>query len=129
PLAFFEASPSLYRDQRFFWQNADKTLTLVGVGRAAALESEDADGRFQSISTHWKTLCASLIKEEKDMNPVLFGGFSFDDKRMQEQEWSQFAAAHFIVPTFQWKVQNGKTLIAINHITSEPHAAEAFEGL
>ena len=51
PLAFFEAGDSCYKDERFYWQNADKTLTLVGIGHATVLTSEGTDDRFAHIST------------------------------------------------------------------------------
>ena len=48
PLAFFEAGDSCYKDERFYWQNADKTLTLVGIGHATVLTSEGTDDRFDT---------------------------------------------------------------------------------
>jgi len=64
PLSFFEAGASQYKDKRFYWQNADKTLTLVGIGHAYALANGKTDGRFKDISEQWKQLCSILIKEE-----------------------------------------------------------------
>ena len=58
PLAFFEAGDSCYKDERFYWQNADKTLTLVGIGHAKVLTSEGTDDRFAHISTSWNKLCS-----------------------------------------------------------------------
>ena len=46
PLSFFEAGASLYKDKRFYWQNADKTLTLVGIGHAYTLENGKTDWSF-----------------------------------------------------------------------------------
>ena len=40
PLAFLEAGNTCYKDQHFYWQNADQTLTLVGIGHAYVLTSE-----------------------------------------------------------------------------------------
>lgn len=127
PLAFFEAGRSHYGDHRFFWQNADKTVKLVGVGQAAVLTADTH--RFQSISRQWKALCGRLIKEEKDMDPVLFGGFSFDPQTRQDDEWTAFQAAYFTVPLIQLKIDNGKTYVSINYVTDELEAAAQFEGL
>ncbi|WP_301107616.1 isochorismate synthase MenF [Sporosarcina sp.] len=127
PLAFFEAGRSDYGDHRFLWQNADNTVKLVGIGQAAVLTAETE--RFQSISSQWKALCEGLIKEEKDMDPVLFGGFSFDPETRQDEEWQAFPAAYFTVPLFQLKMENGKTYVSINYVTEEMEAAAEFEAL
>ncbi|WP_153730927.1 isochorismate synthase [Sporosarcina obsidiansis] len=127
PLAFFEAGRLYYSDHRFFWQNADKTVKLVGIGQATVLTADTQ--RFQSISAQWKALCERLIKEEKDMEPVLFGGFSFDPATRKDSEWSAFPAAYFTVPLFQLKIENGKTYVSINYLTDEPETAAKFEAL
>ena len=75
PLAFFEAGDSCYKNERFYWQNADKTLTLVGIGHATVLTSEGTGNRFAQISAEWNKLRAALIKEENDIEPVLSEGF------------------------------------------------------
>lgn len=127
PLAFFEAGYSHYHDHRFFWQNADKTVKLVGIGEAAVLTA--VENRFESISEQWKALCGKLIKEEKDMEPVLFGGFSFDPKTKNDDEWKSFPDAYFTVPLFQLKIVNGKTYVSIHYVTDQPEAAAEFEAL
>jgi len=129
PLAFFEAGDSCYKDERFYWQNADKTLTLVGIGHATVLTSDATDNRFEVISESWKNLCAALIKEENDREPILFGGFSFDPKSNKGSEWDAFPSAHFVVPAFQLSITNGKTAISINLVTKSNDAAEQFEKL
>ncbi|MBE1555466.1 isochorismate synthase [Sporosarcina limicola] len=129
PLAFFEAGDSSYKDERFYWQNADKTLTLVGIGHATVLTSNSVNNRFTHISTGWKKLCAALIKEEKDMEPVLFGGFSFDPKNKKESEWNSFPSAHFVVPSFQLTIKNGRTSISINLVTETDDAMKEFDRL
>ena len=129
PLAFFEAGDSCYKNERFYWQNADKTLTLVGLGHATVLTSNGRRNRFAHISTEWNKLREALIKEEKDMEPVLFGGFSFDPENKRESEWSNFPSAHFVVPSFQLMIKNGKTSISINYITESGNAVEEFDRL
>ncbi|MFC5602349.1 isochorismate synthase [Sporosarcina koreensis] len=129
PLSFFEAGASQYKDKRFYWQNADKTLTLVGIGHAYTLATAKAGSRFKDISEQWKQLCSILIKEEKDIDPVLFGGFSFDEKNRKESEWEGFPSGYFVVPSFQLKIEEGKTMVSINMITDCKEAAEDFERL
>ena len=129
PLAFFEAGDSCYKNERFYWQNADKTLTLVGIGHATVLTSEGTGNRFAQISAEWNKLRAALIKEENDIEPVLFGGFSFDPENKKESEWDVFPSAYFVVPSFQLTIKNGKTTIAINLVTENGVAVEEFDKL
>ncbi|MFJ7936348.1 isochorismate synthase MenF [Sporosarcina sp. NPDC096371] len=129
PLAFFEAGESCYKDKRFYWQNADKTMTLVGIGHATVITSEGTDERFAHISNTWNKLRAALIKEEKDMEPVLFGGFSYDPKSVKDEEWEAFPSAYFVVPSFQLTIKNGRTSISINLVTESSEAAEEFDQL
>ncbi|MCZ2257687.1 isochorismate synthase [Sporosarcina sp. G11-34] len=129
PLSFFEAGDSHYNNERFYWQNADNTLTLVGIGHASVLTSEATDNRFKEISTKWEKLSAALIKEDKDMEPVLFGGFSFDPESVKDSEWNEFPSAHFVVPSFQLVIKNGKTTISINLVTESENAVFQFDQL
>ena len=49
PLAFLEAGNVKYKDKHFYWQNADQTLTLVGIGHAKVLSSEGRTTASQII--------------------------------------------------------------------------------
>lgn len=129
PLAFFEAGDSCYQSERFYWQNADKTLTLVGIGHATVLTTQYGEDRYTSISDKWKKLREALIKEEKDIEPVLFGGFSFDSEVEATGEWQGFSSSYFVVPSFQLTIKDGKTMIAINLVTDNASSAEEFDKL
>lgn len=129
PLSFFEAGASEYKNERFYWQNADKTLTLIGIGHAYTLSNTKHAGRYKDIAENWKQLCSRLIKEEKDMDPVLFGGFSYDEENRSVSEWSEFPSSYFVVPSFQLKIEEGRTLVSINMITNRAEAAADFERL
>lgn len=129
PLSFYQAGSSLYKDEHFYWQNAKQTLTLVGIGHAQVLQSNATESRFDEISNMWDALCDGLIKEDKDMSPILFGGFSFDPLNKKDSEWRAFPAAYFVVPSFQLVIKNGKTMVSINLITSSENAHSEFEKL
>ncbi len=130
PLSFFEAGADIHDSHRFYWENASKTMTLVGIGHALTLTDEPGTDRFDTIESNWKHYCAALIKEETEMDPVLFGGFAVDEKRSAtHSEWENFPNALFAVPTFQLKIENGKTLVAINFISEESETALQFEAL
>lgn len=129
PLAFLEAGHLKYSNEHFYWQNANQTLTFVGLGHAQVLSSEEDEHRFKSISKQWQKLCEALIKEEKDKAPVLFGGFSFDPKSAKDSEWNAFPTAYFVVPSFQLMSRDGETSISINLITASENAVDEFEAL
>lgn len=129
PLAFLEVGNVDYKEKNFYWQNAEQTLTLVGLGHAEVLTSEGNEERFSDISARWQELCAALIKEEKDIAPILFGGFSFDPKSVKDSEWDGFPSAYFVVPSFQLASKEGQTTISINLITTSGNAVNEFEVL
>lgn len=129
PLSFFEAGDLGYNEERFYWQNADKTLTFVGIGHATVLTSEGVENRFTDISNKWKELSEALIKEDKDMEPILFGGFTFDPQSRKKSEWDDFPSAYFVVPSFQLTNKNGSTAISINLVTTNTNAVDEFEQL
>lgn len=129
PMSFYEAGASFCKDEYFYWQNANQTMTLVGIGHAYVLQSEGEENRFRSISMQWETLCNALVKEETDVNPILFGGFSFDPKNGKPSEWNTFPSAFFVIPTFQFMIRDGKTTVSINLITSQKDASDQFEQL
>lgn len=129
PLLFFEAGYSTYKHERFYWQNADKTMTLVGIGHAYILMNEKTNGRYSDISDKWQQLCGKLVKEEKDMDPVLFGGFSYDEQNRHHSEWNEFPSSYFCVPSFQLKIADGKTQVSVNLITDSKDATTMFDKL
>ncbi len=129
PLAFLKAGETSYAKDHFYWQNANQTLTIVGLGHAKVLTSERKDGRFTDIAERWHELCKALIKEEEDMAPTLFGGFSFDPKNVQDSEWVKFPTAYFVLPSIQLLRKNGSTSVIINLVTKNAYAAEDFEAL
>ena len=128
-LSFFEAGHSSYKKERFYWQNADKTMTLVGIGHAHLLTNEKINGRYEDISASWQQLCEKLVKEETDMDPVLFGGFSYDEQNRPQSEWGEFPSSYFVVPSIQLKIEEGKTQISINLITDSSNASAIFDKL
>ena len=129
PLAFLNAGQQDYKEQHFYWQNANQTLTIVGLGHAKVLASEQSAGRFSEIATRWQTLCDALVKEEKDIAPTLFGGFSFDPENKRVSEWHNFPTAYFVLPSIQLMTKEGRTYVIINLVTTSGYAAEDFEAL
>ncbi|AQQ52740.1 isochorismate synthase [Planococcus lenghuensis] len=127
PFAFFNAGKG-YTGQRMFWQNRESTFTFVGLGHAHVITSH-AEDRFESIKQDWQSLCRQIVNEEPAVQPVLFGGFSFDPENEKKSVWRDFSPAYFAVPTFQLTVQEDQAFVSIHLITQETNAFETFEQL
>lgn len=128
-LAFFEAGRDDHAGKRMYWQNREKTFTLVGLGHAHVLTSDAAQGRFETIKEDWKSLCRQIVNEEHAVQPVLFGGFSFDPLNDKESEWTNFPQAYFAVPTFQLILKGEQAYVSIHLITEQQGSFAEFEAL
>lgn len=127
-IAFFEAGES-YKGQRFYWQNREKTFTLVGLGHAHVIHSVSEDTRFEEVNKQWKNLCSRIVNEEHDLQPILFGGFSFDPANKCPSEWDMFPSAYFAVPSFQLVIRDDRVFISIHLITNELNSQTKFDKL
>lgn len=128
-LAFYAAGESQYKGQRFFWQNREKTFTLVGLGHAYKIENNSGDERFDQIEKQWKELTKNIVKEETEPQPILFGGFTFDTKNDKKGEWDRFPQSFFSVATYQLVIRNDKAYISIHLITDQHNSLKEFEQL
>lgn len=128
-LALFEAGEKKFKGKRFFWQNPEKTHTIVGLGHAHVLTAENHQGRFEDIKSNWQSLCKQIVNEESFIEPVLFGGFSFDPLNKTQSVWHQFPEAYFTVPTFQLVIKNERAYISIHLITKKEDTFTEFEML
>lgn len=126
-LAFFAAGEKQYKGQRFFWQNREKTFTLVGLGHAYRLENNANDERFDFIEKEWKALTKNIVKEESEQQPILFGGFTFDPNNMKEGEWNGFPQSYFSVATYQLVIRDDKAYVNIHLVTDNDNCLEEFD--
>ena len=126
-LAFFAAGEK-YKGKRYFWQNREKTFTLVGLGHAYTIENNAGQMRFDEVEQQWKQLTKNIVKEE-DLQPILFGGFTFDPQNNVTGEWVNFPQSFFAVATFQLIIRADKAYISIHYITDKEESAQAFEQL
>ncbi|MEJ9282062.1 MULTISPECIES: isochorismate synthase [Ureibacillus] len=129
PLAFYAAGEQQYRGERFFWQNREKTLTIVGLGQAIVLENNKNGQRYYDIEHQWKKLTKNIVMEEQEPQPILFGGFTFDPENKENGEWNDFPQSYFTVATFQLIKQHEKTYVSIHLITEQQDSSIHFEKL
>lgn len=128
-LAFFAAGEADYKGKRFFWQNPEKTFTLVGLGHAITFENNLYQNRFDHIEEQWINLTKNIVKEEKEPQPILFGGFTFDPDAEGKDEWQDVPQSFFAVATFQLVIRNEKAYVSIHFITDEENSTSKFEDL
>ncbi|WP_342581682.1 isochorismate synthase [Ureibacillus sp. FSL W7-1570] len=129
PLAFFAAGEKKYKGERFFWQNREKTLTIVGLGQAITFENRSGHQRFDEIEYQWKELTKNIVMEEQEPQPILFGGFTFDPENKESGEWDGFPQSYFTVATFQLIKQHEKTYVSIHLITDQQDSSNLFDEL
>ncbi|WP_144513989.1 isochorismate synthase MenF [Bacillus sp. FJAT-22090] len=127
--AFFEAGEEKYKGKRFFWQNKEKTLTLVGLGHAHTITNNLEEDRYGDVAAKWKELREASLKEQVDVSPILFGGFAFDPKNKISSEWDSFPSAFFVVATFQLVIRHDQAFVSIHYITDEEESSKTFEHL
>ncbi|WP_107943038.1 isochorismate synthase [Metasolibacillus fluoroglycofenilyticus] len=127
-LAFFAAGEESFKGQRYFWQNREKTLTLVGLGHAHIIENNLSMMRFDEVEKQWKQLTKNIVTEE-ELQPILFGGFTFDPENKTAGEWSAFPESYFTVATFQLMIRGDKAYVSIHLITDGDNAAPHFDEL
>jgi menaquinone-specific isochorismate synthase len=128
-LAFFAAGEKKYKGLRNYWQNREKTFTLVGLGHAYTIENNESDNRFDAVETEWKKLTSQLVQEDRHLQPILFGGFTFDPQNEVSGEWAKFPQSYFTVATHQLVIRNDKAYVSIHFITNQENNGETFEKL
>lgn len=128
-LAFYAAGETQFQGKRFYWQNREKTFSLVGLGHAYILENNDGQNRFDLIEKQWKELTKNIVKEESEPQPIMFGGFTFDPVNNKEGEWDGFPQSFFAVATYQLVIRGDKAYVSIHLITEDEDSLEEFDQL
>lgn len=118
-LAFFEAGEESFANQRYYWQNREKTFTLVGLGYAHTITSSSTEQRFDDVEQQWKKLTQHIVTNDKEIQPILFGGFTFDPENGVSGEWEGMPPAFFVVATYQLVMRNDHVYISTNYIAEQ----------
>lgn len=128
-LAFYAAGEERYKGERFYWQNREKTMTLVGLGHAYTIQNNAKNDRFDDVEKEWISLTKNCIKGQAELQPILFGGFTFDPQNDMSGEWMDFPEAYFALATYQLVLRDDKAYISVNLVTENALAEEQFEAL
>ncbi|MGE8001254.1 isochorismate synthase [Lysinibacillus sp. NPDC093190] len=128
-LAFYAAGEEHYKGERFYWQNREKTMTLVGLGHAYTIQNNAKNDRFDAVEAEWKSLTKNCMKGHSELQPILFGGFTFDPQNNVAGEWTDFPEAYFALATYQLVIRDDKAFVSIHLISKNEQAASQFEAL
>lgn len=129
-LAFYAAGEEYYKGERFYWQNREKTMTLVGLGHAHTIQNNAKENRFDAVEAEWKNLTKNCPKGQQALQPILFGGFTFDPQNnVDGGEWTDFPEAYFALATFQLVIRDDKAYVSIHLLTQDQQAEDQFEAL
>lgn len=121
-MAFFEAGEGSFVNQRYYWQNREKTFTLVGLGHAYTITSQSKDQRFDDVEQQWKRLTQHVVTNDKTLHPILFGGFTFDPENGILDEWGDMPSAFFTVATYQLVIRNNHIYISTNYVAERENS-------
>jgi len=128
-LAFYAAGEERYKGERFYWQNREKTMTLVGLGHAHTIQNNAKNDRFDAVEAEWKCLTKNCVKGQAALQPILFGGFTFDPQNSVNGEWTDFPEAYFALATYQLVLRDNKAYVSIHLIAQASQAEQQFEAL
>ncbi len=128
-LAFFAAGEERYKGERFYWQNREKTMTLVGLGHAHTIQNNEKNNRFDAVEAEWKRLTKNCVNGQVELQPILFGGFTFDPQNNVDGEWTDFPEAYFALATYQLVLRDDKAYISIHLIANAAEADGQLEAL
>lgn len=128
-LAFYAAGEERYKGERFYWQNREKTMTLVGLGHAYTIQNNAKKDRYDEVEKEWIRLTKNCEKGQAALQPILFGGFTFDPQNEVDGEWSDFPEAYFALATYQLVLRDDKAYISVNLVTKDAQAQQQFDAL
>ncbi len=69
------------------------------------------------------------MKGQGELQPILFGGFTFDPQNNVDGEWTNFPEAYFALATYQLVIRDDKAYVSIHLITKKEQAEDQFEAL
>lgn len=111
---FFYQSEKKYSQTRFFWETADKELTLVGIEPLVEILTPSLDGQLLSEEMQTKTQDV-WCNAPKEQNGYFFlGGVPFDNKKRAKKIWGELASGYFFIPKILIKKIQNQYFVAYN---------------
>jgi len=117
PIDLFAAARSLDLEASLWFQPAAHR-SIVGIGRAWAVEPEGAD-RFSAATVAWRTLLGDAIgpgvtTDLPEAGPVLLGGLGFTGRApAADDPWAPFGPASLVLPSFSVARNDGRVALTI----------------
>lgn len=132
PVLFYINGKKKLHENGFFWKDAERPLTLAGLGVELSLEFRGGNDRFQRIEYEWKRLTEDSIISGADgiygAGPLLLGGFSFDPEKDKTNLWRYFPDSRFVLPKILLTQHEGQAWLTMNILCSpEDDARELLE--
>ncbi|WP_243385952.1 isochorismate synthase [Bacillus kexueae] len=133
PLQLFALIDQLKPDwEHFFWTTPDRDFLLCGFGVEMSIENQYRDeSRYYTVEAIWNEWKAYTYKtgiNQYGTGPLLFGGFSFDPKKMKKTEkWDDFTSAKFHLPQVLITKDENKWFITLNKVVSEQEQPLLYE--
>lgn len=119
PIDFYEAGSGMYSGNRFFWVDAKRNITFVGLGLAMKYVPSGISNRYQSVNNAWQEILKHAIVTEdapEHAGPIFFGGFSFDPENKRTKLWSHFPQTLFMIPQYMLTVTNDTAWLTTNQL-------------
>lgn len=110
----FEKGQKKYKSERFYWQTPEKNFTLVGFGKAKELTDDQAS--FEKVDAFILEEKAKIYQNNfiTGTGAILFGGFAFDSKPIEQNDWGRMEQGLFYLPTFLLTETDGKQYLTMN---------------
>lgn len=110
----FEKGQKKYKSERFYWQTLEKNFTLVGFGKAKELTDDQAS--FEKVDAFILEEKAKIYQNNfiTGTGAILFGGFAFDSKPIEQNDWGRMEQGLFYLPTFLLTETDGKQYLTMN---------------
>lgn len=123
PSDFFAAGRNRFLGERFFWKDPNEAHTLVGMGIAKQIQSNQVSNRFRDVESKWSNIIESAViigeQKESGTGPSLFGGFTFDPVKKKTKLWSKFSDSLFHIPSYMLSVVNGQAYLTTNAVCTQ----------
>ncbi len=115
---------ALAESPRTFWA-APGEATVVGSGTAKAIEA-DGPNRFQAVMRAAEELFSEGDVHARSLaaRPRLFGGFAFHDEHTNDETWSGYPGARFVLPERQVTYTDNDAWLTVNAIGESVNAVE-----